>query len=115
MLSLAAQFIAASNMAVAGAMYTCPGDARCPAEVFALTYKLCATDDYSDGKERTTCDWDKNPLPWVYVGKSFCDSEGKKELSVNYGDWRTLGHKRLQALEYRCTPLMVLTPKDVIR
>lgn len=117
MLNIIAPLIVASTLSIGpshlGFGYVCPGDARCPAEVFSLTYKLCATDKYTDGKERTTCDWDKSPTMWVYDSKKLCDSEGAKELSVNYGDWRTIDHERLRAIEYRCVPLMVLTAKDI--
>lgn len=75
--------------------------------VFQLYYRLCATDAYTDGKDRTKCSWQDAPPPWVYPTLDVCNKAGVKELSVNYGDWRTLEHKRLRAVEYRCRILMI--------
>lgn len=115
MISLFLVSLLSVGTTLSGGFYSCPGDARCPQKVFSLVFKLCATDDYSDGKERTTCDWDKLPILWVYANKALCESEGNRELSVNYGDWRTLEHKRLRATELRCSPLEVLTRKDLLK
>lgn len=73
--------------------------------VYALVFRLCAEDHYTDGGKVTTCNWDRDEPRWVYATASLCNTAGKHGMSL--GDWRTIDHDRLYAVDYKCDALLV--------